>query len=344
MSSHELFMRRCLQLAALGRRTCRPNPMVGAVLVHEGRIIGEGWHKRYGGPHAEVEAFASVADADRALIPDSTLYVSLEPCNHHGKTPPCSERIISEGVRQVVVGTVDFATHVNGAGIRRLREAGINVICPVLETECRELNKRFFTLQQKKRPYIILKWAQTMDGFLGPGDKPMRLSDPFSDRLVHRWRAEEASIWVGYRTARTDRPVLTNRLWPGPHPLRIVYDRDRSLDRSMPLFDQQAPTLAYHSLADTEADLQVSPDNYIPEILHDLARRGIDSVLVEGGAALHGALIKQNLWDEIRVVTCPLRLGAGVKACSVPGQAIASAAFYSGPDHIQIFRNPARPS
>ena len=295
-------MRRCLQLATLGRQTCRPNPMVGAVLVHEGRIIGEGWHRQFGGPHAEVNAFESLSDADRALIPESTLYVSLEPCNPHGKTPPCSERIIAEGVRKVVLGTVDHAVHVNGAGIRRLRESGIEVICPVLETECRELNRRFFTLQQKKRPYVILKWAQSMDGFLGPKDKPMRLSDPVTDRLVHRWRTEEAAIWVGYRTAITDRPALTNRLWPGPHPLRIVYDRDRTLDRSMPLFDHQAPTLAYHSLADTDADLLVSPDNYIPEILHDLGRRGIDSVIIEGGAALHRALTEQDLWDEIRVI------------------------------------------
>ena len=336
-------MVRCFDLALRAGNAAAPNPLVGAVLVYAGKMIGQGYHRQFGAAHAEVDALESVLPENRSLIPESTLYVSLEPCSHYGKTPPCSERIISEGLRQVVVGTVDAASHVNGAGIRRLREKGIEVICPVMETECRELNKRFFTLQQKKRPFVILKWAQTLDGFIGPKDRPMRLSDPLTDRLVHRWRAEEAAIWVGYRTALTDHPNLTNRYWPAQHPVRIVFDRDRSLDRSMPLFNHQAPTLAYHSFPDAEADLYVSPDNYIPEILHDLGLRGIDSVLVEGGTALIRALIEQDLWDEIRVITCPLHLGDGVAACPLPIDAKAIDQFFSAKDCIRTYRNPARP-
>lgn len=301
------YMQRCIQLALCGEAGAPPNPMVGAVLVCQGRIIGEGYHRRCGGPHAEVNAIRSVRNP--SLLRQSTLYVSLEPCAHYGKTPPCADLIVEKGIPRVVVGCVDSFARVCGQGIRRLEEAGVDVTVGVMEAECRRLNRRFFTFHEKGRPWVTLKWAQSQDGFidrLRRGDEaPAQLSSPFTQALVHRLRARSQAILVGTQTALLDNPSLTNRLWPGPQPLRLVIDRHGVLPPTLRLFDDAAPTHVYRT-------------GNLAEILSDLHRRGIQRLLVEGGARLLTSFVEQGLWDEARVETSPICLGRGVAAPSVP--------------------------
>jgi diaminohydroxyphosphoribosylaminopyrimidine deaminase/5-amino-6-(5-phosphoribosylamino)uracil reductase len=292
------FMRRCLQLARCGEAGAPPNPMVGAVIVCDGRIIGEGYHRRCGGPHAEVNAINSVKEKD--LLSRSTIYVSLEPCAHYGKTPPCADLIIETGIRRVVVGCTDPFAKVNGLGIKKLREAGCEVQVGVLEQECRELNRRFFTFHEKHRPWIILKWAQSNDGFIGK-DERVILSNALTQTLVHRLRARSGAILVGTNTALQDNPTLTTRLWPGPNPLRLTIDRNGILPPTLHLKDNSTPTVIYSHES-------------IEEILADLYARGIQSLLVEGGAKLLQSFIDKGLWDEARIETAPLCLGQGTKA------------------------------
>ena len=283
----EKYMRRCLQLAANGRQNAKPNPMVGAVIVSaDGRIIGEGYHVRCGEGHAEVNSFASVRKEDEPLLKEATIYVSLEPCSHYGKTPPCADLIIHKGVRRVVVGCIDEFAKVQGRGIQKLRDAGIEVTVGVLEKECQLLNRRFFTYHRLHRPYIILKWAQTENGFIDDHGKPLAISTPFTKMLVHKMRAEEDAILVGRITDEREHPQLNVREWVGPNPLRLVLDHHHPLDLQH-LYDQQ-----------------------------------IQSLIVEGGAKTLQSFIDQNLWDEIRVETSPLKVDDGTPAPHVPANAI----------------------
>jgi diaminohydroxyphosphoribosylaminopyrimidine deaminase / 5-amino-6-(5-phosphoribosylamino)uracil reductase len=309
LNVHELYMHRCIDLAQLGAGSVAPNPMVGALLVHENRVIGEGYHQQYGQAHAEVNCIRSVAEADRALVAASVLYVSLEPCAHTGKTPPCSDLIISSGIRHVVIGTRDPFSEVNGKGIEKLITAGINVETGVLQLECRELNKRFFTFHMQHRPYIILKWAQTANGIIGSdAGERLLISNEYSNRLVHRWRSEEAAILVGTQTALHDNPALTTRLWKGRNPVRLVVDRQLRLPLSLRLFDRSVKTIVFNNKIHAEEPnrlyYQLPGNNpFISSLLQALYQLGIQSVLVEGGGKLLQSFIDENAWDEARIIT-----------------------------------------
>lgn len=298
MTKDQTFMQRCLQLAQNGQRNARPNPMVGAVIVCGDRIIGEGYHVRCGEGHAEVNAFASVRQEDEPLLSQSTIYVSLEPCAHYGKTPPCAELIVRKGVRRCVVGCIDPFAKVSGRGVEMLREAGIEVTVGVLEKECRELNRRFFTFHEKRRPYIILKWAQSADGFIDNGGKAFAFSTPFTRMLVHKLRSECDAILVGKTTAERENPRLDVRLWSGESPLRLV------LDRNNPFFEG----------TDTSSPL-------LPQLMSHLYERQVQSLLVEGGAATHQSFIDAGLWDEIRIEVSPVLVGNGTRAAKIPEDA-----------------------
>lgn len=317
------YMRRCIQLARCGEAGAAPNPMVGAVVVCDGRIIGEGYHRRCGGPHAEVNAIGSVRE--RHLLGQSTIYVSLEPCSHFGKTPPCTDLIIRSGIPRVVVGCTDPFAKVNGQGIKKLQDAGCEVVVGVLEQECRELNRRFFTFHQKHRPWITLKWAQSEDGFIAPPSSSGKgeiegavfFSNALTQTLVHRMRARHQAILVGTTTALVDNPTLTTRYWPGPNPLRLTIDRHNSLPPTLHLKDGSTPTVVY-----THESLN--------EILSDLYNRGIQSLLVEGGAKLLQSFIDAGLWDEARIETAPVRLGQGVAAPHLADSQLESEQSYGG--------------
>ena len=284
-TTDERYMRRCLQLAQCGQQNAKPNPMVGAVIVAaDGRIIGEGYHVRCGEGHAEVNAYASVSPEDEPLLKDATMYVSLEPCSHYGKTPPCADLIASRPVRRVVVGCIDEFAEVQGRGIQTLRDAGIDVTVGVLEDECRRLNRRFFTFHRLHRPYIILKWAQTINGFIDDHGQALQISTPFTTMLSHKLRAEEDAILVGHTTDVREHPLLTVRHWCGPHPKRIVLTRQRSLS----------------------------------QLLDDLYQHNVQSLIVEGGRQTHEAFIAAGFWDEIRVETAPVTVADGTRAPQLP--------------------------
>ncbi|MBC5774464.1 bifunctional diaminohydroxyphosphoribosylaminopyrimidine deaminase/5-amino-6-(5-phosphoribosylamino)uracil reductase RibD [Pontibacter sp. KCTC 32443] len=295
-------MRRALELARLGNGYTSPNPMVGCVIVYNGQIIGEGWHQQYGGPHAEVNAIASVQD--KSLLPESRVYVTLEPCSHFGKTPPCADLLIESGVRDVVVCNLDPNPLVAGRGVQKLLDAGIKVETCLLEQEGLKLNKRFFTSHTLKRPYIILKWAETADGFVaGTGCEQVQISGALAKRFVHKLRAEEQAIIVGTRTALHDNPHLNTRHWSGNNPLRIVIDRQLQLPESINLFDKSQPTIVYTYKKQEEQEnlcfVQLQDNEpLLPQIMHDLYKRNVISVLVEGGTYLLESLLKENLWDE----------------------------------------------
>lgn len=347
MDVHERYMSRCLQLARHALGHAAPNPMVGAVLVHEGRIIGEGWHRYCGGAHAEVECLGNVAPEDRHLIPNATLYVSLEPCAHHGRTPPCADRILQEGIRHVVVACRDPFPLVDGRGIDRLREAGVQVTCGVLESKAKATNARFFLLNTAPRPYIILKWAQSSDGMVaGPGGKPRRISSPSTDRLVHLWRSQESGIFVGSGTAGIDDPRLTARIPGGRNPLRVVVDRHLSLPRSLRLFDGVAPTLVCNLHRDGEegnvayARLADAPD-LLPGLLDILHRRQVQSLLVEGGVQWLQSFLVSGLWDEARVITAThTRIPGGLPAPVASWQGGPDRTLRSGDDRIDFHTHP----
>lgn len=318
----EKYMSRCFELARKAKGNTWPNPMVGAVIVHAGKIIGEGYHRQCGEAHAEVNAIASVKD--ESLLAASTLYVSLEPCSHYGKTPPCAELIIRKGIPKVVVGCKDPFVEVAGRGIRMLRNAGVEVVCGVLEQEAQALNAPFMTMQQKHRPYILLKWAQSADGFMdkyrqSSSVPPVVLSSSETRRRVHKLRAESAAILVGTHTALLDNPSLTVRDWAGRSPIRVVLDQYLSLSDTSHLLDGSVPTLVY---TDREAAPRkgvefVKIDFSLPvwkQLLQDLAQRKIDSLMVEGGACVLSQLLEEGLWDEAHVETAPCCLEDGVKA------------------------------
>lgn len=293
----KMYMRRCLQLARQGRALAKPNPMVGAVIVCQGRILGEGYHVRCGQAHAEVNAFASVRPADEPLLPQSTLYVSLEPCCHTGKTPPCADLIIRKQVKRVVCGCIDPFAQVHGRGVQKLRDAGIDVTVGVLGDECRALNRQFNVYNTLERPYILLKWAQTVNGFLDAGGKALALSTPFTQMLVHRLRAQYDAILVGRVTDEREHPRLTVREWSGPNPLRLVLRGGVTL----------------------------------PRLMADLHQQHVQSLMVEGGAKTLQGFIDAGLWDEIRVETSRLLVSGGTKAPVLPsGLALWKREVYDG--------------
>jgi len=320
--SHETYIKRCIELAKNGLGTTYPNPLVGSVIVHNGKIIGEGWHRKSGESHAEVIAIDSVKNKE--LLKESTIYVSLEPCSHFGKTPPCADLIIQHKIPRVVIGTIDPFAKVCGSGIAKLKKSGIKVEVGFLENECRELNKRFFTFHQKKRPYIILKWAQTQNGFIAPlqkkETKPVWISNEFSRQLVHKWRAEEQAIMVGTNTVLQDNPRLDIRSWTGENPIRIVLDRELKITSGFSVYNKSVKTIFI-----TEKERLSEHENQVFEkidfnknvnigILDVLYKHQIQSVIIEGGAVLLESFIKNDLWDEARVFTSDLSFEKGIKA------------------------------
>ena len=307
MIDDKKFMQRCIQLAKNGQLNAKPNPMVGAVIVHNGLIIGEGYHVRCGLAHAEVNAFASVRAEDEALLPESTIYVSLEPCSHYGKTPPCADLIIEKGVRRVVVGCIDEFAEVQGRGIQKLRDAGIEVEVGVLEDECKALNRRFFTFHREKRPYIILKWAQTANGFIDDHHQPVQISSDFTKMLSHKLRAEEDAILVGRVTDEREHPQLNVREWYGPDPKRMVIDRAHPLN------------------------------------LESLHAQNIQSIIVEGGTETLQSFIVQGLWDELRVETnTSLTVSDGTRAPQLPASAQVVSSHIYGKNVIVVYQRKYR--
>ncbi|HOZ30297.1 MAG TPA: bifunctional diaminohydroxyphosphoribosylaminopyrimidine deaminase/5-amino-6-(5-phosphoribosylamino)uracil reductase RibD [Bacteroidales bacterium] len=320
---HEKYISRCLELARKGLGSVSPNPMVGSVIVYKDRIIGEGYHRKCGEAHAEVNAVNSVSD--KSLLKKSTIYVSLEPCSHFGKTPPCTDMIIRERIPKIVVGSIDPYFKVAGKGIEKLKTAGREVITGVLEKECIELNKRFYTFHTKKRPYIILKWAQTKDGYIdyrresSTERKASWITNEYCRTLVHKWRTEEDAFLVGTNTVLLDNPQLTSRNWFGRNPLRITIDKDNKLDRNLRIFDNQAETMVFNLRKDyVENNISLVKIDFsidiIPQILEILFEKQIQSIVVEGGLKTLQTFIDLGLWDEARVFTGDHVFGNGVPA------------------------------
>lgn len=319
----ERYIARCLQLAENGKGTAAPNPMVGAVLVYDGRIIGEGFHQQCGQAHAEVNCFESVAEQDKQFIPLATMYVSLEPCAHYGKTPPCANRIVQEGVKRVVVCNTDPFEKVSGKGIQILQSNGIEVISGVLEAEGAWHNRRFFTFHRQQRPYIILKWAQTETALFAPKDHTrLQMSDEYSTRLSHQWRREESAILVGFTTAMNDNPQLIARYGHGNQPLRIVLDKDLQLPSTYHLLSQEYPTwIVNQHKEELNGNIRFVKFDFgasiIEQLLERLFQSNILSLIVEGGAILLQSFIDANLWDEARVFETPNVIDEGIKAPSL---------------------------
>jgi len=314
--NHTLYMRRALELAEWGRGYVSPNPKVGCVIVYQDRIIGEGWHRSYGGPHAEVHAINSVEN--QSLLPESTVYVTLEPCAHWGKTPPCANLLVEKKVKKVIIAAVDSNPLVGGKGIEILKNAGIAVETGVLEEEARWQNRRFFTQIEKQRPYVILKWAQTEDGLVARENFDSKwISNAQSRQLVHKWRAEEDAILVGKNTAAYDNPRLDVRDWVGKNPIRVVLDSHLGLPKNLNLFDQSIPTLIFNTVKSESIEnlewIRLSEIN--PKvILKELHSRKIQSLIVEGGSQVLSQFIESGLWDEARVFTAPTRFDRGISA------------------------------
>lgn len=337
----ELYMRRCIQLARCGVGSTSPNPAVGAVIVCDGRIIGEGYHMRAGEPHAEVNAVNSVSEKDRALLSQSTIYVTLEPCSHYGKTPPCCDLIIEKGIKRVVIGTTDNNQCVNGAGIARMKQAGIEVIVGVLSDECTRLNQPFFTYHGLRRPAVTLKWAQTADGYIDTfreGGEPLHISTPVSQVAVHKLRSTHDAILVGTRTAMLDNPSLNLRCWAGRSPLRLVMDRTGKLPTTLRLFDGSLPTVVYTEKEQVgkfgknveQVVLDFSKD-ILSQILSHLYSIKVSSLLVEGGSQLLQSFIDASLWDCARVeVNRSLLVGAGVPAPLIPVEKLVEKTLCGG--------------
>ncbi|MCC7331731.1 MAG: bifunctional diaminohydroxyphosphoribosylaminopyrimidine deaminase/5-amino-6-(5-phosphoribosylamino)uracil reductase RibD [Flavobacteriales bacterium] len=337
MNFDESYMSRCLDLAKLGMGKVAPNPMVGCVVVHNGNIIGEGFHQQYGGNHAEVNAIQAVKN--KSLLKESTLYVNLEPCAHFGKTPPCANLIVEHNIPRVVIGCVDSYSEVSGKGIEKLQNAGIELTVGVLENESLELNKRFFTFHNKKRPYIILKWAETKDGFfdvdrgneiagLTRNNVDNWITNDLSKKLVHKWRSEEMAIMVGTNTALNDNPRLTVREWKGENPTRIVIDLHDRLPQSLNIFDKSIPTIVFSLNKETSTNnltyVKINDTKtLLKEALNELHKRNIQSVIVEGGATLLQSFIDQQLWDEARVFIGNKKFTTGLKAPSLKGNLVA---------------------
>jgi diaminohydroxyphosphoribosylaminopyrimidine deaminase / 5-amino-6-(5-phosphoribosylamino)uracil reductase len=346
MKTHEFYMKRCIELAKNGLGTTYPNPLVGSVIVHNGKIIGEGWHKKAGEPHAEVHAVNSVKD--KSLLKEATIYVSLEPCSHFGKTPPCCDLIIANKIPNVVIGTIDPFAKVAGNGIKKLVESGKNVTIGVLEDECNELNKRFFTFHQKKRPYIILKWAETADGFIAPISReeknPVWITNSYSRQLVHKWRTEEQAILVGTNTVLEDNPKLDARDFKGNNPIRIVWDKSNKITKEFHIKNGIIPTFFLTESKNLTEKQNIYYKNTIFDTL--LAKRTLDvlyeeniqSVIVEGGSQTLQTFIDANLWDEARVFVSENTFNEGVIAPKLPKNRILTSLLIKK-DQLKLFRN-----
>jgi diaminohydroxyphosphoribosylaminopyrimidine deaminase/5-amino-6-(5-phosphoribosylamino)uracil reductase len=335
-------MSRCLQLANLGAGNVAPNPMVGAILVYNDKIIGEGYHQQCGEAHAEVNCIASVSKENIPLIKESTLYVSLEPCSHFGKTPPCTDLIIKNKIKKVVIGCKDVYKEVSGKGIERLQNAGVGVIPGILEKESISINKRFFTFHQKFRPYVILKWAQSSNLKVGSNNSPrILISNEYSNRLVHKWRGEEEGILVGTNTIIQDNPSLTTRLWPGKNPVRIIIDKDLKLSQSAKIFDREAKTIIYnlirYSNEENVSYIKIEEQDFLQGLLQSLFELKIISILIEGGAKTLGSFIERDLWDEARVITNEeLIIENGINAPEMKNFILQNQEKYSG-DRISYY-------
>jgi diaminohydroxyphosphoribosylaminopyrimidine deaminase/5-amino-6-(5-phosphoribosylamino)uracil reductase len=331
-----IYMQRCLDLAGRAMGMTYPNPLVGCVIVNNGLIIGEGYHLKAGSDHAEVIAINSVAD--KKLLKDSTLYVNLEPCSHFGKTPPCADMIISNGIRKVVIGSSDTSEKVSGEGIARLRDAGCKVTAGVLEEECRWINRRFFTFNEEKRPYIILKWAQSADGFIdyrrdkGFENKPVWITGEAERSLVHKWRAEEQAILAGAGTIRADNPKLNIRSWAGEDPLRVILSSSGDIDKRSALFEQNGTNIVLTHNTDAEFEnsviVKLNADlRSEPQILDYLFKKGIQSLIIEGGADVLRQFISAGLWDEARIFHGNDYFREGIKAPDIEGITVTSTGF-----------------
>lgn len=333
MTEHEFYIKRCIDIAKNGLGITRPNPMVGSVIVYDNKIIGEGYTSAYGGHHAEVNAINSVSNKD--LLKHATLYVTLEPCSHFGKTPPCSDLIIKHQIPNVVIGCIDDNEKVAGKGVKKLKDAGINVIVGVLESECKNHHKRFFTFHNKKRPYIILKWAETSDGFIAPKtknkQKPVWITNEYSRQLVHKWRTEEQAILVGTHTVFEDNPSLTARDWKGNNPTRIVIDKDNKLSENHTIFNNEAKTIIINK------DTIDFSKNISKQIGNVLFENDITSVIIEGGAKTLQTFIDVNLWDEARIFIGKTTFKKGVKAPVFNGQLVSEEFIIT--DILKIYKN-----
>lgn len=347
---HETYIKRCIELGKNGLGTTRPNPMVGCVIVYKNTIIGKGFTSAYGDSHAEVNAIQSVKD--KSLLNQSTLYVTLEPCSHYGKTPPCSNLIIEHKIPNVVIGTIDTHSKVAGKGIAILKASGCNVRVGVLEGECKQHHKRFFTFHNKKRPYVILKWAETNDGFIAPSskneNKPVWITNPYSRQLVHKWRAEEQAILIGTNTVKEDDPSLTTRNWKGNNPVRIVIDRQNKLSKTLKVFESLAATIV---ISDNNQKSEVgSPvgknlnfefidwnlkDKIAKQICNVLFKNTINSVIIEGGRKTLQTFIDEGIWDEARVFTGNIQFKEGVEAPKLNGKLISTEKIID--DVLKIF-------
>jgi len=341
MKTHEHFIDKCIRLARKGALDVSPNPMVGCVIVNDGEIIGEGYHKEYGKNHAEVNAINSVKD--KSILKNSILYVNLEPCCHHGKTPPCTDLIIKYNIPKVVIGCVDTFSKVSGQGIKKLKDNSVDVIYGVLEKDCIELNKRFFCYHIKKRPYIILKWAKSKDNFIAPinQEKPFWMTCEKSKKLVHSWRAEEDAILVGRKTVVADNPSLTVRMSEGKNPLRIVIDKELKLNEKSNVFDDQAETIVFNNIKSTIVDkttyLKADFNNLNQDILNQLYNRDILSLIIEGGAITINSFIEKNLYDEIRVFTTDKILKKGVNSPELPDINLIETSIINN-DKLEVYK------
>ena len=341
MQTQEFFMQKCIELASKAMGFVSPNPMVGCLIVYEDEIIGEGNHEKYGKAHAEVNAINSVKD--KSLLKKSTLYVNLEPCAHFGKTPPCTNLIIESEIPKVVIGCIDSYSEVSGKGIEKMQNTGIEVIVGVLEKESRELNKRFFTFHEKKRPYVILKWAESKDGFMGPlnQNKPFWMTSSESKKLVHKWRAEEEAILVGRITAKKDNPSLTVREVAGSNPIRIIIDKNLKLSSDLNLFNSEAKTIIFNTIKSEETGTNqfVKIDfNYLTEnILEELHKQNIQSVIIEGGSTTLQSFVDANIWDEARIFTANKLFSQGLKTPIIEGEIILEEEI--GTDTLEIIIN-----
>lgn len=341
MKTHEHFIDKCIRLARKGALDVSPNPMVGCVIVNDGEIIGEGYHKEYGKNHAEVNAINSVKD--KSVLKNSILYVNLEPCCHHGKTPPCTDLIIKYNIPKVVIGCIDTFSKVSGQGIKKLKDNSVEVIYGVLEKDCIELNKRFFCYHIKKRPYIILKWAKSKDNFIAPinQEKPFWMTCEKSKKLVHSWRAEEDAILVGRKTVVADNPSLTVRMCEGKNPIRIVIDKELSLNEKSNVFDDQAETIVINNIKSTKVDkttyLKADFNNLNQDILNQLYNRDILSLIIEGGAITINSFIEKNLYDEIRVFTTDKILKKGINSPELPDINLIETSIINN-DKLEVYK------
>ncbi len=341
--TNEKYITRCIEISKKGISLASPNPSVGAILVFEDRIIGEGFTSIFGGAHAEVNCIKSVFAKDKGLISKATLYVSLEPCSHQGKTPPCSLLIIASGIRKVIVGSLDPNPLVAGNGLKMLQEEGISVEYNILQKECEFTNRRFYTFHQKKRPYIILKWAETPSGFFAAKDeRQFWITNKQSKQLVHKWRTEEMSILIGKETARIDNPRLNARLYTGKNPIRIVIDKNLELKKDLIIFNQEIKTIVFNAVKTKTSGLisyvQIDFSKEVEiQILKSLYLQGINSVIIEGGAKTLVSFIKTNLWDEARILTGQNELANGILAPNIKGKSIEC--FTLSDNHINILIN-----